>query len=483
MKRTIYIIPLFLLITVLTAKAQTIYKDQVRVENRSVSRSDDNRLTVAMDVILQSNMKISSNRAATLTPMLQGNGNTKALPEIVVYGRRRALVNERGNKVPKDAYSVVRRKRNKEQKVSYLIQLPYEVWMQKADLMLDVDLCGCGNHVEEQTTEQLYKLNIEPAKPQPRLAYITPKAEPVKHRAAVGKAFLDFPVNQTVINPDYRRNSIELAKIRATIDTIRNDRNTSITSISIEGYASLEGSYASNARLAEGRAVSLMNYVRGYYQLDNRTIKVTSTPEDWAGFRNFVAASFMNQKEEILRIIDNNEPNYDIKEKSIAKLVGPEVYRFLINECYPTLRRSDYTVNYTVRGFTLEEAKEIINQRPQQLSLQEIFNVAQTYEKGSKEFNHAFQVAVLMFPNDETANLNAAAMEIQKGGDLSIAKQYLTKADQTDAATLNNWGVVALLEGDLDKAEEYLKKAKAASINEADSNLQEVFKQRNYPTE
>ncbi len=45
-----------------------------------------------------------------------------------------------------------------------------------------------------------------------------------------------------------------------------------------------------------------------------------------------------------------------------------------------------------------------------------------------------------MFPNDPTANLNAAAMEIQRGGDLTIAKKYLTKADANEGATQNNLG-------------------------------------------
>ena len=127
--------------------------------------------------------------------------------------------------------------------------------------------------------------------------------------------------------------------------------------------------------------------------------------------------------------------------------------------------------------------KLIINTHPQQLSLQEIFNVAQTYEQGSEEFNHAFQVAALMFPNDPTANLNAAAMEIQRGGDLTIAKKYLTKADANEGATQNNLGVIALIEGDLDTAQQYFTRAKEAGVSEAEANLQEVAKQRNFPVE
>ncbi len=483
MKKVIYLL-LLAVLPELNLQSQTVvYKDQVRVENQSVNRSDDNRLTIAMDIILQANMKISSNHSATLTPILEGNGHSKTFPAVVVYGRRRALVNKRGNTVPQDAFVILRRKHKTEQKVSYLVQLPYEAWMQKATLVMDADLCGCRNIVEANTLDPITTLNIERIKLQPNIAYITPKAEEIKHRAVDGSAFLDFPVNKTVIYPDYRRNQAELAKIRATIDTIRNDKNISITSIRLEGYASPEGSYANNDRLAKGRTAALLNYVRNYYDFPEGVLTMSSTPEDWAGFRRFVVNSALSQKEEILQIIDSDEKDMDAKEKRIARLVGSETYRFLLDECYPALRHSDYTVSYTVRGFNTEETKEIINTHPQQLSLQEIFNLAQTYEQGSEKFNHAFQVAALMFPNDPTANLNAAAMEIQRGGDLSIAKKYLAKADPSVGATLNNIGVIALIEGDLDKAELYFNRAQEAGIPEAQANLLEVIKQRNFPVE
>ena len=78
-----------------------------------------------------------------------------------------------------------------------------------------------------------------------------------------------------------------------------------------------------------------------------------------------------------------------------------------------------------------------------------MFLVAQTYEKGSNEFNEVFDVAVRMFPDDPTANINAAAIELQRG-DLQQSVRYLDKADAQASATLNNRGVLKLLQGDLD---------------------------------
>lgn len=484
MKRIIYLIILSILPGMKSpAQSTVVYKEQVRIENQSVTRNDDNRLTVSMDVIMQANMKISSNRSATFTPILETNGHTKMLPPIVVYGRRRALVNERNHNIPEDAFVIMRRKRKTEQRVNYLIQLPYEAWMQKANLVLDADLCGCGNLVEANTLDPITTLNIERIKLHPAIAYITPQAEEIKYRAIVGSAYLDFPVNKTTIYPEYRRNQVELAKIRAIIDTVRNDKNITITGIRLEGYASPEGGYANNARLAKERTAALLSYVRNYYDFPEGLLTMNFTPEDWVGLRKFIENSALPRKAEILNIIDLDERDMDAKEKRLARFVGPDTYRFLLTECYPALRHSDYTVSYTVRGFDLEETRQLIHTRPQQLSLQEIFNLTQTYEPGSEEFNHAFQIAALMFPNDATANLNAAAMEIQRGGDLTIAKKYLAKADPKAGATQNNLGIIALIEGDLDTAEQYFTEAKVAGIAEADANLQEVAKLRNFPVE
>lgn len=162
MKKVIYLL-LLALLPELNVEAQTavVYQDQVRVENQSITRSDDNRLTIAMDIVMQENMKITSNRSATLTPILEANGHSKMLPAIVVYGRRRALVNERNNDIPKDAFVILRRKRKSEQRVNYLVQLPYEAWMQKANLVMDADLCGCRNIVEANTLDPIATLNIE----------------------------------------------------------------------------------------------------------------------------------------------------------------------------------------------------------------------------------------------------------------------------------------------------------------------------------
>lgn len=105
----------------------------------------------------------------------------------------------------------------------------------------------------------------------------------------------------------------------------------------------------------------------------------------------------------------------------------------MLDTWYPALRHSDYHITYKVKPFNVEEAKEVLKTKPQQLSLNEMFMVAQTYEPGSKEFNDVMETAVRMFPSDPVANLNAAITRLNEG-DTEGAKPYLDKAVNSENA-------------------------------------------------
>ncbi len=435
-------------------------------------------ILVGMDITIPADMQISSDRMMTLTPVIQsedGSAN-KILPEVVVYGRRREIINEREGNIPKDAFEVLRRQKGVEQTINYTARVPFEEWMNGASLDLLADLCGCGNHVQQEERAVVMPIHLVRYIIQPHITFVTPVAEEVKARAEEGKAFLDFPVNKTTIYPEYRGNPGELQKIRATIDLVKNDENTQITEIDIEGYASPEGSYKSNERLAKGRSEALKTYVQSLYKFDDNIIKVSSVPEDWQGLLSYIANSSFAKKNEMLETLNNEKLSYDARELRLRTIDG-QAYSTLLKECYPALRHSDYVVRYVVRDFSVEEAKEIIKKRPQQLSLNEMFHVAQTYESGSEEFKEVFEVAVRMFPDDPTANVNAAAIELQQGN-WNQAEKFLLKSDPQAGATKNNQGVLLMMQGNLEKAEAMFKEAQALGNAEASKNLEEIAKKR-----
>ena len=478
MKSIRYILLALSLPLAVSVSAQELAGSQVQIENKAVTLGSDTQLLVGMDVTVPADMKLTTNSVLTLTPILiekDSTGANKSLPAIYVYGRTRQLVAERTGKIPADAFEVVRRDNGEAQTIHYTARVPYEKWMNGSDLKMIGTINGCANCLKEEDMAHVYPVLLKRYMPQPAITFVKPAAE-VKVRDEKGNAYLDFPVNKTVIYPDYRRNPFELAEINRTVNYVKENPDTKITGIDLHGYASPEGSYANNTRLAEGRSQALKTYLMKEYGLDGNMIKVESTPEDWAGLRAYVEKSDIALKDKVLELIDSDIANLDTKEYRI-KALDAKMYQALLRDCYPALRHTDYVIHYTVRPYNVEEAKALLKTRPQLLSLEEMYLVAQTYEVGSEEFNEVFDIAVRMYPEDPIANINAAAMELQRGN-ADQAVRYLERSDKTSAAAQNNQGVYHLVMGDLKQAEACFNKAKELGATQADANLEEVRKKR-----
>lgn len=453
---------LFLWLAMPLAQAQQP-QGSVRVDSIQISRARDS-VRIAFRVSLDS-LEVRSNRSVVLQPFFKGEGGDRWLPAIEVMGRKRYLYYLRNDSLTYAGAPcrVVKRDKAVAQRLDYQTTLAYEPWMEGASLYLGEDQCGCGQVISRAQRP----LAVADIAWHPALAYIAPQVETVKSRRLSGQAYLDFPVNKTDIYPDYRRNPAELAKIRATIDSVQGDADVRIVQMQVKGYASPEGTYRSNARLAQGRTEALKAYIIGRYGLADSLFVVAYEPENWEGLRAYVAQSTLADKEGILRIIDSGEEP-DAKERRLRNAY-PQAYRSLLADCYPGLRRSDYRIDYVIRGFNVDEAKQVIRTRPQNLSLQEMFAVAQTYQPGSPEFIEVFQIAVQYYPTDPVANLNAANALLEHG----LAEQalpYLTKAGDTPQAA-NARGVAMRMLGRYAEAETHLRKAAEAGLKEAETNL------------
>lgn len=167
-------------------------------------------------------------------------------------------------------------------------------------------------------------------------------------------------------------------------------------------------------------------------ELPDSIFTVASTAEDWDGLREYLQQSDLEKKQQILAIAQDETLTPDARDAKMEKLY-PAQYRTLLTLCYPALRHSDYHITYKIKPFDVEEAKQIMKTKPQLLSLNELFMVAQTYEVGSKEFNEVMELAVRMYPEDETANLNAAIIRLNNG-DADAAKPYLDRAGDSKEA-------------------------------------------------
>lgn len=457
---------------------KNIYKGNIQIE-KNVLREVNNVVEIDLLVNLDS-VEIYSRKTLTLIPVLKTDSNQLILPEIWVNGTNRQKVYERrkllnsGLDVYKDAYVILDSK--KEHKVvEYKTTVPFESWMRNAHLFIQQDKCGCADGRALMGEDDLGGILFRPTERyavQPMVTFVTPEAEAVKDRNEIGEAFLDFVVGQYRILPDFRRNPQELAKVNKMISDALADKNIVINGITFTGKASPEAPYDYNMKLSQNRAKALLDYADTGYKLKKEWLQAKSLGEDWVAFRKMVEASGMDSREEVLRIIDSDEEP-DVKEQRLKALHGGTTYAWLNKEVFPQLRRVECRVDYTVRAFSVEEGKDVLMTRPQQLSLKEMFLIANTYDKGSTDFNNVFEIAVRMFPEDKVANFNAAATALSKG-ETDRAAAYLEVCDPANPETFNNFGVLFLMQGDLERAGEFLSKARDNGVMEAEHNLLEL---------
>ena len=408
------------------------------VKERLVEHVGD-RLIIDMKLALDE-LSLSANRSLVCTPLIERGDSVRALPPVIVNGRNRQIQYDRsGRDAAANGEFVLRRYNGKEQTFDYHASIPFAKWMERSEVSLVVDFCGCGWEALSNDKSPLFPIRIaEPVVLRPLLAYVTPEAERVKERVKEGSAFLDFPVNRTEIYPEYRDNPSELRKILETVSSVKEDPYATITEVYIKGFASPEGTYKHNTYLAS-----------------------------------------LADKEELLVIIRADEPkDYDRREAKLKALNGGASYRVLLRDIYPALRHSDYAVRYTIRSFTVEEARELIYSDPRQLSLNEMFRVVQTMEPGSDAYREVFEIAVRMYPDDPVSNLNAALTAIDVGR-LESAHRYLAKTSDSAERTLAE-AAIAMLENRLDEAEALLGKLSddPSVASQVEENLRQIAAKR-----
>lgn len=429
---------------------------ELPVNDATLSRQGD---LMSVDMNLKFNdYKLKGNKAVLFTPYIVNGKDSLELTPVGVYGRRRWYYYNRKNHMLGAPEAISMKYSKNLEDIDYHQEVKYQDWMNGAHLAVKSETFGCANCLAD---EEILNLNAKYKAFTPSVIYQTVEEvlateDIVKTRELSGRAFIDFPVNQTVIYPNYRNNTVELAKIIATIDSVKNDKDVTVTSLSIKGFASPEGSYENNIRLAKGRTEALMHYVQQLYKFPAGFIKTSYEPEDWEGLREWVVNSNIDNKDGILAIIDSDLAP-DPKNTKI-QTTYPVQYKFLLDNVYPALRHSDYRIEYTIREFTeISDIEAVIHSQPAKLSYKEMMKLADKYPQGSDQYNDVFEIAVRIYPDEPIANLNVANAALSRG-DLVTAGRYLPKAGNSPEAQLAR-GNYAFMQGNYAEAGEYYRQA------------------------
>ena len=422
------------------------------------------------------NRAISRFKGMSLTPALTDGNREILLPSFVVVGPNKDRVLTRyyhNHRLAMPNFDVDWRTDNS---VTYSVVIPFQMWMEDAQLVI---------HREVQTTRErsifdYFALNnrveLEPRpvhQVQPRVEMVIPvyvEVEPERTMLILpGQAFLDFPVGQSNIQPNFRRNPVELGRAQEAVRTVLTTPDAQLQSIYIRGFASPEGTAASNYRLSGARATALQNHLSNLFNIPLHMFRVSAGGEDWDGLvgqLNEDTSAHIPDRDQILHIIAT-EHNLDRREAQIRALHG-NAWSIMLRDLFPDLRRVNYYINYVVVEDVSLRERNVGN-----MLHHELFQMAKQYGiESDQAYLIITSVALQRFPGDELAHNNAAALHIQRG-DLTMARVHLERAGDS-AAALNNRGVLALLEGNLERAEDYLTRAQAAGSEDAAHNRNEL---------
>lgn len=273
------------------------------------------------------------------------------------------------------------------------------------------------------------------------------------------EANIKFLINQATLRASELK-SVSVKDLGKILKEINDNNETrALTNIEVSAYASPDGKYSFNEKLAEKRQNVSSNYLKKELKKIKMEADVDTkfTAEDWEGFQELVSKSNLQDKEVILRVLSMYQDPEE-REQQISNM--SEVYTDIKQSILPELRRARLIVNYEIIGRSDAQILEQFAADPSKLSVEEMVYGANKLVKDDATRQKWNETIAKQYPSDYRALNNMAQQAISKG-DVAAAQNYLKQAANVNknASEVNtNLALMALKSGDVAKAETYLSK-------------------------
>jgi Flp pilus assembly protein TadD len=287
------------------------------------------------------------------------------------------------------------------------------------------------------------------------------------------EANVKFLIGQAQLRKSELQNNSVKEFVRLLSEIAKDQEGKVLDGVEVSAYASPDGGYAFNEKLAGKRQDVTADYVKQQMKQTNveGNLDTKYTAEDWEGFQELVAASNIQDKDVILRVLsmykDPEEREQQIKNISAA-------FRELTDGILPQLRRARMTINYQLVGRSDDQIKQQLSTDASKLSVEELLYGATLYDEDMAKAEEAYRKAAQLYPQDARAFNNIAMAEYAKGN-YDEARSWLEKAQKLNPNLPEanaNLGLLALKQGDMLAAENYIAKASEAhGLNEVLGNL------------
>ena len=291
-------------------------------------------------------------------------------------------------------------------------------------------------------------------------------------KAKKQEANIKFLINQANLRKsELKNNSVgEFVKLLKEINKDREGLN--LQNVEIQAYASPEGGFKFNDKLANKRQNVSEKYVRKEMKSAGveGNLDAHYTAQDWEGFQQLVQASDIQDKDVILRVLSMYKDPQE-REQQIRNM--SEGFRELADAILPELRRARLTIHYETIGRNDEQIKAQYNEDAAKLSADELLYYA-TLEEDAAKKEEIYAKTAQLYADDYRPLNNQAVMAFNRG-DEAKAKELLAQAitKSNNAAEANaTLGLIALKNGNVAEAENLIAKAADANaLNEALGNL------------
>lgn len=199
----------------------------------------------------------------------------------------------------------------------------------------------------------------------------------LKLRSNKGSVNISYQVNSTVVDTLNRSNIANINQIRNALKAIQGDVNATLTSITIKGYASPEGAYEHNKKLATGRTKNLLDIVTQYINpklLPHIKLNYEPVVTQWSDLVDVLKIEDSKLGEKVDQIVKKCKNDHLSAQWAISRL--PEYNSEIKNKYLPKLRRVEYEVGYSMfTEIPVETLRGMYNQTPDSLSAFEYYKL------------------------------------------------------------------------------------------------------------
>ena len=150
------------------------------------------------------------------------------------------------------------------------------------------------------------------------------------------------------IEPWFKSNAATLNAATEGLRAIVYNNNLRIYKVYLIGAASPEGGKALNAWLGRNRAEGVKTFLKNIEpRLTDSDFVVISKGEDWEGATRIAEAFDLESGTDPITGIFKDSANPEAKKNKMRRLQGGKIWRKLISDYYPSLRRTDIYVLYS----------------------------------------------------------------------------------------------------------------------------------------